>query len=313
MKVDNFIVLIIGFLITSFILWNRLFRIRISKVFEQNTYDILLLLAIIISCITCIGIIIYSLRKILNILPKPNPWLIVILEHTYTSYILNIIRTYFTNAPRTLYEILYKQVPLKSFVETTGSYLVVNVASHINYWYLLFYLTPRILVVIVFVIDIVYFKQLHFFYKFVILLIIPLISTVYLFILYNLSSKNASFIQSHLEFSDSLKDPNSYNVSVKDVQPTFEGAWNLKDIDLDTVTLLWEIYSNIRNFSQYITEYRDKNKPYENLVIYSAYLIGWSYYLWFILDPSIDMFNFLSTIVNKEEPFSGLPLLYEYY
>jgi hypothetical protein len=284
MKVNNFIIIIIGFLITSFIIWNRLFRIRISKVFGQNTYDILSILATVIICITCIGIIIYSLRKILNILPKSNTWFIVILEHKYTTYILNIIRTYFTNAPLTLYEMLYKRVALKSFVETTGSYMVVNFGSHINYWYLLFYLIPRIIVVIVFLIDIIYFKQLHFFYKCLTLLIIPLISNIYLFILDNLASKNAIFIQSHLEFADNLENPDNYNVSLKNVQPTFEGAWNLKDINLENVTLLWEIYCNIRNFTQYITEYRNKNKPYENLVIYSTYLIGWSYYLWFIIN-----------------------------
>lgn len=235
---NNYLILLIEIIIVLYTIWNRLLRVRILESLLDNISNIKIV------------IIIYTIRQIMNITPNKesniNRLLLNIQNNKYIIYMINIINTYIIEAPLTLFYFFYNRIRIKEFIFTSGSYVVYYLGSHIK------------------LIDIIYFKQLNYFYKSLILFIILLIIDVYLFTCHILSERNMQYIEEYIKFL-----PGDYyymNAAFKDKQPTFEGARLFSDLNLENLALQWEIF-------------RDKHNSYIRLFTYTGYLIGWSYYL----------------------------------
>jgi len=80
---------------------------------------------------------------------------------------------------------------------------------------------------------------------------------------------------------------------------------DISKIDLPNLMNHRFIFKTIRDYASEILLLKNRKEPYLLLYTSLCYVIGWSYYLWFILDPSIDTCSFLFHIVDTIEPFSG--------
>lgn len=61
----------------------------------------------------------------------------------------------------------------------------------------------------------------------------------------------------------------------RELHPTFEGAYDLTKVKLNTMINVYYIYANIRNFMRTIPENKSQ---------YAPYFSSWTYYLFYVLD-----------------------------
>jgi len=122
------------------------------------------------------------------------------------------------------------------------------------------------------------------FFKALILLIIPLIVKFYIFIIDNLSTKFLIFMNCHINLDTTTK-PGYVTISLKTEQPTIEDAWDLTKVKLEFVIMKWNIHNQIRIYAQNCLYIEKIFKQYEGLFTSICYLIGWSYYLYYIINP----------------------------
>jgi len=156
---------------------------------------------------------------------------------------------------------------------------------------------PRLIVASAFLIDVCYYNRFAYLYIFAVLIIIPLTFNALLYILDNFSIRNRNSLEEELLVSYNNKDQ-TYSFQFRagigtdfNALQEYQTLW----MSFNTFVYLYDLFKSINN----------KYQSYLLLYTSSCYVIGWSYYLWFILDPSTDTFNFIFDIYDTIEPFSG--------
>jgi hypothetical protein len=298
--------ILLGLSLVLLILWNRL-RMRLPREFIDviPTHILILLISIIITAFLLVFVV--TLKTLIRP-PKPTSLFSQLLSHRYVLHWLRI-KDYIINAPYKLYEIIFDTINLLDFVLATASPLAVY-CHYPKLTYTLFFLLPRVTVSTIFIIDLCYMHQFTYFYNSLLLLLIPLLTYFYLFMVGHLATVNIMFFDKHLDIE---RGDGEVTVSIKDVQPTFEDAMDISKITLSHIMRNRLIFKTILDFASDILFLKNRKEPYLLLYTSLCYLIGWSYYLWFITNPSIDTFSLiefilkdiLCTIFDHEEPFSG--------
>jgi hypothetical protein len=273
-----------------------------TRDFIDTVPDQILIVITLVIIITFLIIIIITLKSLL--IPSTHkPLFSKLLTNSYVLSWLRI-KDFITNAPYKLYEIIFNTINLRHFVVVTATPLKV----YYNYpkiTYILFFILPRVVVSTIFIIDLCYNQQFTYFYNSLVLLLIPVITYSYLYAIGHLTHVNITFIDKHL---DIVRSHGEITVSVKTVQPTFEDAMDITDIDLDNLMKHRLIFRTLRDYASEILLLKKRKEPYILLYTSFCYLIGWSYYLWFITNPSIETFSVILSIQDTLEPFSGLEL-----
>jgi len=203
-------------------------------------------------------------------------------------------------------------------------------------------MTPKIIVVLIFLIDVFYFHKIFHFYKFLPLLFLPLMLRYFLYYYNNVFEKECQDLDKRISIhcyditDNNMTTEISLSFYIKDI--VIKKKQNKKPLDcLITVSLrfiqkLFEekgydmqkhtfnhkkaliIYHKIINellmiqSMQYLyTLEKTKYDPFVNLCIYTIYCFTWSYILGTSPMPPelLDTFSFLLEIVDKIEPFSG--------
>jgi hypothetical protein len=261
------------------LLWNRL-RTRLPRDFMDIVPNQKLILITSVFIISFIVIIIITLRNLL-IISKRNSLFSKLLTNSYVLSCLHI-KDFIINAPYRLYEIIFNTINLRYFVVETATPLKV----YYNYpkiTYIIFFILPRVIVSTIFIIDLCYNHQFTYFYNSLILLLIPLITYCYLYTVGHLTHVNITFIDKHL---DIVRSQGEVTVSIKNIQPTFEGAMDISDINLDNLMNHRLIFRTLRDYASEILLLKKNKEAYVLLYTSICYLIGWSYYLWFIINET---------------------------
>ena len=299
---NKLLTIFLGLSFILFLLWNRL-RTRLPRDFIDIVPTQVLMFLTTFILLVFLFVFLFTLKTLLRP-PKATSRFSQFLNNSYILYWLRI-KNYIVNIPYSFYEIVFNAssgiINLRHFVVATASPLTV----YYNYpkvIFTLFFLLPKLTVSTIFVIDLCHKHQFTYFYNSLILLLIPLLTYSYLFMVGHLSNLNIIFIDKHLDIA---RGNGEVIVSVKDIQPTFEDAMDISKIDLPNLMNHRFIFKTIRDYASEILLLKNRKEPYLLLYTSLCYIIGWSYYLCFITDPSIDTFTFLFEIIDKEDPFSG--------
>jgi len=277
-KINQFVTLILGLFIILFILWNRLLRIRFEQTisFEGFTkYAIFILFLSIISGISAY----YHIWKLINPLTQQipfsffesklgylfkNPKIILI-----SRYIIkNIIKS-----PENLYYWLYSKVKLRPFVDKWGNYYVSVMTKHITMVYVICIILPRMLTLFFFLYDIFVLQTFNYFYKSLILLIIPMIFNFFNFVIYDLATANMAFLSKYWDFKIINNKVHIYYLQVSEP----EDIKYQESLDDDSIFFYWDLYSK---FITYSTKIRSLQAKYNHLIssiYFSLYSFGFSY------------------------------------
>jgi hypothetical protein len=190
----TFISLLFGILYISFIIWNRLIRVRLPKeLIFINEYDLTFFIILFLTILFGI-LFIYYILNLIKYLPK-EPGIIIRkimkIEEKLKKYKIYVIMEQiikaFIEGPLYLYLLIYNQTrKIHNATEIIGRYLFFlfyqrKVLTYLFYIGLI--VLPQLVVSFIFFIEVVYFKQLNIFYKVLPLLIIPLTIKAYFGIL----------------------------------------------------------------------------------------------------------------------------------
>lgn len=263
---NNKIYLLIGFFIVIYTIYIRLVLKRLPR--ELHMFDpinyVLIIITISWICLS-LFIIWKNIRIILNIKsPSMNTF-----QKTLSS-IQNII----TESLQQVYFFLgqfvsngYENISFLAekfyeFFYTRTEALFLSISYAI-----------RLIIVIIFLIDVFVFFKLYFFYRALILLCIPICINIFFFILKNFSS-NLNEIQSYL-----ILEEDGYDELTKEPLTIFKPSPGNEDIDLSYHVTQFIICSKITGYLQVYEYLHNYYSPRINIFIYSLYLIGWIYIL----------------------------------
>jgi len=265
-------IIFVGFIM--FLIWNRLIREHPTKEISASSSDLLNIILIIFLIIFLLLFILLSLNSNfnLNLVKKDSQLMRKINEALYT---------YFLSAPDLFLSKISDKYNLEPFVRNYISFIVV----YVNYPKLLISISvflPSIIVSTIFVYEILYWHQLHYFYNVLPLLFIPLLFRAFIYTIDQISLCNIDYITAHLIYIK--KDQNTYELRLAPISPNIPKALSLEEMNVLFPWLCnsYKIHSVIKNFTDHLSYFKDLYKVYIDMYTSSCYLIGWCYYLFLL-------------------------------
>ena len=284
-------------------MWNRFLR---DKENTTPIFNIPLEILIISNC--CFISILYQNTKILFKLKKQSLFTQIIFQSKIITRITELLREYIINAPEFLYTQLTSNKDLKSLLEKPASYFTA-------YFYypktiVIFFLElPLIIISTCFLMDVIFFHNMHHFFISLSFLIPMLFMQLWLFVLEHYSKRRLHHLSSFLNVFYIINE-NRYQLSLKPdnhLPISYEFPLEKIKVQFPVLCSFWEIYSKIYSFMKYINSCRKNYNPYIQVYTSLCYLLGWSY----ILVGNLSLITTIPEIFlwkDNVEPFSQLLL-----
>jgi hypothetical protein len=330
-KLINYIYIILGIIIVSFILWNRLMRIRLPKDIPMNLSIWSYILYIGLTLIF-LWLILISIYHMVSKTKESISMFSSITKLYYNSlYALDNTLTYIKTRTIDKYQIRFVQFCNKYIQNYTIIYLTFN-------------MTPKIVVAVVFLIDTFYYNKISNFYKFLPLLLLPLLVRYLLYYYKNVFEKECQDLNKRIsiycyDIMDNMTIEISLSSYIDDI--VIKKKLGKKPLDcLITVSLLfiqklfeekgYDMQKHTFNHKKALLVYhkiidelikihtmqylytmpKTKYDSFVNLCMYTIYCFTWSYIL-YVSSHTLPMDTFdyilqlLLTIQEYIEPFSG--------
>lgn len=248
MKINdkNLIYIIVGVLFISYMIYIRIFLVRLPKYLyfiQENTFKPSLCIFTCISVVTCLFMVINSFRYLMkNSIKSTN--IFVIIADSFSNFLDNA-----------LYSVYNFGI---SFI--ADSYDKVSVLS--NYFYKLFHTYCE------------YNFKLFYFYKSLFLLCISLVIRIFFFILRDFAL-NLDDIKPMLIIEDrGIDEESQLPITNYKLQPGFE------QYDLRYTIEQFIICNKLTGYLEMYDRYANFFNPRVNIFIYTLYLLGWLYVLY---------------------------------
>jgi len=266
-KIDKYLYILLGFLLTLYILYIRIFLVRLPKELLIKSNDILYfykILLIIIPVIVCAAVIVNNILIELQYSQNTNKFKQVI------TFILGIIE----NSYKHLYSFLMSFIENKYDIISNISYYFYKYAHKYSEYSLLFitYII-RLIIVLIFTYEVFFKFKLDLFYKSLGLLCINLIINLFVFVLKDFAT-NVDALKEALIIEDlGINQETQLPVTNYSLKPEYE------DNDLQYVIQQFILCNKLTGYLDYHNRYVHFFSSKFNIIVYTLYLIGWSYIL----------------------------------
>lgn len=273
----KYLSIILGLLYCLFFLWNRLLRLREPvDLFTEYTY--LRLLVYFCLCIGSCFIVLFFVRKLLNITSKMI-FLKKVLENPRIVIITSFVVEYILNAPKNLYEWLYEHVHIRDKMTPIGKFIYYQNFNERIYkmaFILGFMYSFQILLCVTFIHNVFILHKLTYFYKVFLLLLIPMLLRLLIFMQYDLATKLKKNIETFMQFIPK-ESQDGFIMSRADDHTDNP---NLTKERMDYFASYWYMYLHSLMSIDHFYRIETKIKPYIYIFCYSLYAIGWGYILY---------------------------------
>jgi hypothetical protein len=292
----TFISILFGISYISFIIWNRLIRVRLPKeLFITNEYDLTFFIVFLLTVIFGI-LFIYYLLNLIKYLPREPGRIIkklIIMEERVNKYqiykFVQQVKKAFMEGPLYLYLFLYNQTRLVHVgTEKIGIHLFNIFTDYKKLPYLVYIIMivfPRLIVSMVLVIEVIYLRELNLFYEVLPLLLIPLIIKGYFGIL---QSHSESIMKSYEKYFSFYYDKETqiFHITVKNLtdpkEIEIQEGWLKKEEESGPYfQYAWDFYYNMLSglYRIFIINIYERYKTILFTIYYMLYFIGFLFYL----------------------------------
>lgn len=253
--------LLLGFVIVTYIIYLRVFRERLPKdLYVGNPINLNLCLIVFIGFFMSLYIIYVNTTLLYKKTKKEN------LLQKFSSKIAQIIQ----EALEEVFNFIGQVIGEKSYTFLSSfaqNFHNIFFKYHAGILFIISY-SVRCIIFIVFFCDIFIFFRFNYFYKSLILLIIPIIISIITFLLKNFAS-NLELMSSFLdtEEAEELGDPVT----------KFTPSLGNEDIDLSYHVEQFILCTKIQNYLDIYNDFKDYYTPRCNILLYSLYAIGWAF------------------------------------
>lgn len=294
-----------GFIFINYLIYLRLVKVRLPKELTQELFNCGDFFTLGIFCLLMLlsaFLVLLNLRKILGKNAKFK-------ENWFTKLLV-----VFSNFQKNSYlavDHIIKEVILYDYIgeilTSFGNYLYRNFSENQQYFLILFYILPRIFVMVFLLFDVFYFKKLDYVYKFSFLLLFPLIVDYLMNSLNKFWKDNAKIFGEVLYFYNYKTEE---RIMVDDLIfaqlgfPSFKHLVNSDDVisslsqefleehqnELFDVELTLQDY--LDNFKEIVIPcalfeikfsmfYKEKLLPYFLVIFHTFYVFIWGYLLFY--------------------------------
>lgn len=286
MKIKNNLIFSFIFtgLLTSLIIWNRFIRQRLPREITYHAIFTYQDKIIFLLFLAYFSIWFYYFLKYLKVIPRPNSRFKKILDkflyYLETKKSVKLFEEFFinhiSNGPTNVYNYFYIFIYVKPFIYICGTFLHKYFQLKPIVPYIFGFLLPRFIIITVFLIEIMFFNYLNYFYKVLILYLIPLIFKIVLFMIEHHTKNILDMIHEYFKFKilDEYDNFEIYNKPFNDPIKLKEQE-NFYYFAKENWLLLQYMYSvNIK-----IKQEKDKYNNIINIIIYGLYTISFGTYL----------------------------------
>lgn len=270
---NNIINILCGITIILTIFWNRFLRERKPQIFTEMVEQSFIFYCSLFFSILFFILIILQLN---NILGKKKKELIIFTYIKDNSFFkkINIIYNAIRQSPIYAYEKLTKNLDLKKFIETPASYFTAY-CYYPRTIVVIFYYIPQIIIAVIFVIEVCFYKQRFYFFMSLYLLIPLMIIRCIFFIIKQYSSRRINHLETFLDINKD-SDYVAINLKVPEMLPiTAENTLTKIINQYNVMCSLWFIYSKIYNYMEDINNVESYYNAYILFFTSICYFIGW--------------------------------------
>ena len=264
-------------------LWNRFIRIRLPR--EINYHEILTISdkIIVIIFLSYFLLFSYYFLTYLKVIPNPkskvNKIFINFINYLESKKYINIIMTFINkhiiNGFDNVYKYLYIFIYIKPFIWFCANILHKYFINNPLIPYLLFLILPRIIIIIILFIEIVFFNYIYIFYKILILLSIPLIFKIILYMIEHHAKSCLDVFNEYFDFKVINDDDLEISFKLFDDPIKLQEQQNLlRQAEND-----WMAYQNMYSITVRINREKSVYNNIINTMIYCLYVITFGIYI----------------------------------
>lgn len=284
---NNFIFSIIFTLLFAiFIFWNRFFRLRLPRSIEMQPYFNLHCFFILVFFIGSFSLFLYYLLKFLKLIPRPRSRLSSV-KNRILLYISNkpqimvagqFIYKTVINGPTTVYDYLYQYIYMRPFIQRTGSFLVKYFTEKPIIPYILFLVLPKLIPWFILLFEIIYYQHITYFYKALILYLIPLLFNIILYMIKHHAIFHIKYYKEYFEFK---QVENTIHVFLK--SSTDSQFLDEQEKLCSRAGTEWEFYQYHYNITFQINYRKNHYQNILNLIMYALMSISFLSQLYFLI------------------------------
>lgn len=271
-KFLNYMYTLIGFIFVLYIIYIRFFLVRIPKNLQFNLLDYnykLKMSFVLFSIVVCIVILITNLKIILKISDNANK--LTFIFEFLSKFIDNSLQSFFGFIV-SLYKDIYDLI--SNFSKTFYDFWHIYPEYHLLF--IIYFV--RLIILLIFLMEVFISFKLDYFYKSLILLCIVLIIKVIIFVLRDFAS-NVEFLQEVLIIEDL-----GINEETQEPVTNYKLKSGYEDNDLRYLAEQFILCNKLSGYLEMYDKYNKFFTPKFNIIIYSLYLIGWLYiFYWNII------------------------------
>ena len=264
--------IIFGIFISLLLLWNRLLRERLPKILDGNYEPNLKVIFLLLFFSSLLSFII-ALKKILNISVEPkNKYIINLLEMKFVQKSFHYIYEYILKAPEHAGIWFFNSINIINYIRDFGSFIYEQDPRKYTKILVRSMYIIRIVVSLVFIIDVLVFNKFDYFYKVAILLLLPMLFKVFLFVIKDGSEFNRKYYLENYIVVVSNFETMTFDI---DFHPSYKGEkseWFFYQYSNN-----WLYFVSNCAFVDHIKDYEEKTKYYVVIFCSTMYLIGWLY------------------------------------
>lgn len=286
MKIKNNLIysFIFTILLTVFIIWNRLFRKRLPR--DINYHEIWTSYDSIITVIFFLyfSAFCYYFLKYFKIIPRPNSKFKIIRDKflhyleskTIVIRFMSFYEEHVTNGPSKVYDYFYVFVYVKPFIWYCGQLLDKFFHDKPVIPYIIGFIIPKSIIVIVLLIEIYFFNCLHYFYTVLILYIIPLITKTLLYMIHHHCKRYLDLLHEYFKFKF-IDEWSSLEITNK----PFEDVIKLQQQEnmLHYAKTNWLPLQYMYSVVAKIYQEKHKYEYLSSMIIYGLYTISFGIYI----------------------------------
>lgn len=271
MKINykNLIYIIVGVLFISYMIYIRIFLVRLPKYLyfiQENTFKPSLCIFTCISVVTCLFMVINSFRYLMkNSIKSTN--IFVIIADSFSNFLDNALYSVYNFGISFIADSYDKVSVLSNYF-----YKLFHTYCEYNFLFILYAI--RIIILTAFLIDVFIYFKLFYFYKSLFLLCISLVIRIFFFILRDFAL-NLDDIKPMLIIEDrGIDEESQLPITNYKLQPGFE------QYDLRYTIEQFIICNKLTGYLEMYDRYANFFNPRVNIFIYTLYLLGWLYVLY---------------------------------